>query len=71
MSIHGTNPKKNKLICPFTVMLVHAKTGEVSVIVAATYLTAARTAAASELATELGLSNHPSVWRRTSSRNAY
>ena len=60
ISIRANNPKLNKPMCPSTVMLVHAETGEVSAIVAATYLTAARTAAGSALATELALSKHPS-----------
>ena len=42
---------------PANILLLNAATGEVSSMVAATYLTAARTAAGSAIATELCL-NH-------------
>jgi len=59
ISLRANNAVKfNKPIAPATTMLINAETGEVSAIVAATYLTAARTAAGSALATELALSNH-------------
>jgi len=60
ISIRSNNPKLNKPMVPGTVMLVHAETGIVSAIVAATYLTAARTAAGSAIATEAAMANHPS-----------
>ena len=56
VSIRANNPSKfNKPTVPATTMLINAETGEVSAIVAATYLTAARTAAGSALATEMAL----------------
>jgi ornithine cyclodeaminase len=58
VSIRGRNPEKfNKPTVPATTILLNSETGEVSAILAATYLTAARTAAGSALATELALSN--------------
>ncbi|KAL7464700.1 hypothetical protein ACHAXS_005034 [Conticribra weissflogii] len=60
VSIRSNNPKLNKPMVPATVMLVNAETGIVSAIVAATYLTAARTAAGSAIATEAAVANHPS-----------
>ncbi|KAL7543389.1 hypothetical protein ACHAXR_013344 [Thalassiosira sp. AJA248-18] len=58
VSTRANNPAKyNKPTVPATIMLVNAETGEVSAIVAATYLTAARTAAGSALATEMALSS--------------
>lgn len=60
VSIRANNPKKfNKPTVPATAMLINAETGEVSAIVAATFLTAARTAAGSALATEIALSDRP------------
>ncbi|KAL7446262.1 hypothetical protein ACHAXH_009712 [Discostella pseudostelligera] len=60
VSIRANNPVKfNKPTVPATTMLINAETGEVSAIVAATYLTAARTAAGSALATELALTGRP------------
>lgn len=60
VSIRANNPVKyNKPTVPATTMLLNAETGEVSAIVAATYLTAARTAAGSALATEIVLSGRP------------
>ena len=60
ISLRSNNPAKfNKPTGPATIMLLNAETGEVSAIVAATYLTAMRTAAGSALSTELALkSNH-------------
>lgn len=59
VSVRANNPvKHNKPTVPATIMLVNSETGEVSAIVAATYLTAARTAAGSALATEIALSKH-------------
>ena len=61
ISLRSNNPSKfNKPTGPATIMLLNAETGEVSAIVAATYLTAMRTAAGSALSTELALkkSNH-------------
>lgn len=58
VSIRDNNPVKfNKPTVPATTMLIDAETGEVSAIVAATYLTAARTAAGSALATEIVFSD--------------
>jgi ornithine cyclodeaminase len=60
VSIRANNPIKfNKPTVPATAMLINAETGEVSAIVAATYLTAARTAAGSALATEIALADRP------------
>ncbi|KAL3764149.1 hypothetical protein ACHAWU_003961 [Discostella pseudostelligera] len=60
VSIRANNPAKfNKPTVPATTMLINAETGELSAIVAATYLTAARTAAGSALATELAFSGRP------------
>eukprot|EP00970_Alexandrium_tamarense_P006402 scaffold1094_cov185-Alexandrium_tamarense.AAC.22 len=62
ISIRADNPIKfNKPTCPSTIMLVHPETGEVSSIVAATYLTAARTSAGSAIATELALKDRPRI----------
>ena len=58
ISLRANNPSKyNKPLASATTMLVDADTGEVSAIVAATYLTAARTAAGSALATEMAFCN--------------
>ena len=58
VSTRSRNPEKfNKPTVPATTMLLNSETGEVSAILAATYLTAARTAAGSALATELALSD--------------
>ncbi|KAL3816201.1 hypothetical protein ACHAXA_007319 [Cyclostephanos tholiformis] len=57
VSIRSRNVELNKPTVPATTMLLDSETGEVSAILAATYLTAARTAAGSALATELALSN--------------
>ena len=56
VSPRANNASKNKPTCPATIMLLNAETGEVSAVVAATYLTAARTAAGSALATEMSCS---------------
>lgn len=56
VSPRANNASKNKPTCPATIMLLNAETGETSAIVAATYLTAARTAAGSALATEMACS---------------
>ncbi|KAL7525540.1 hypothetical protein ACHAWF_001409 [Thalassiosira exigua] len=57
VSVRANNRTKfNKPSVPATIMLVDAETGEVSAILAATYLTAARTASGSALATEMALS---------------
>lgn len=53
VSPRAGNAKLNKPTCPATIMLLDAETGETSAVVAATYLTAARTAAGSALATEM------------------
>mmetsp|Transcript_28174 Transcript_28174/g.59499 ORF Transcript_28174/g.59499 Transcript_28174/m.59499 type:complete len:404 (-) Transcript_28174:384-1595(-) len=58
VSVRANNPAINKPTVPATIMLVNAETGEVSAIVAATYLTAARTSAGSALATEMALVNN-------------
>ena len=58
VSPRANNPIKfNKPTVPATTMLLNAETGEVSAIIAATYLTALRTAAGSALATELVFNN--------------
>jgi ornithine cyclodeaminase len=57
VSPRANNAKKNKPTCPATIMLLNAETGETSAVVAATYLTAARTAAGSALATEMACPN--------------
>jgi len=58
VSPRSNNPIKfNKPTVPATTMLLNAETGEVSAIIAATYLTALRTAAGSALATELVFNN--------------
>lgn len=59
VSVRANNPSIGKPTVPATVMLLNPETGEVSTIMAATYLTAARTAAGSALATELALANNP------------
>lgn len=53
VSVRANNPSIGKPTVPATVMLLNPSTGELSTIMAATYLTAARTAAGSALATEL------------------
>ncbi len=57
VSPRAGNAKLNKPTCPATIMLLDAETGETSAVVAATYLTAARTAAGSALATEIACSS--------------
>jgi ornithine cyclodeaminase len=58
VSIRAHNPEKfNKGTVLATTMLLNSETGEVSAIVAATYLTGVRTAAGSALATHLAFSN--------------
>ena len=57
VSPRANNAMKNKPTCPATIMLLNAETGETSAVVAATYLTAARTAAGSALATEMACPN--------------
>ena len=59
VSVRANNPSIGKPTVPATVMLLNPETGEVSAIMAATYLTAARTAAGSALATELIFKNNP------------
>ena len=56
VSPRANNASKNKPTCPATIMLLNAETGEISAVVAATFLTAARTAAGSALATEIACS---------------
>jgi ornithine cyclodeaminase len=53
VSVRANNPSIGKPTVPATILLLNPETGEVSTIMAATYLTAARTAAGSALATEL------------------
>jgi len=57
VSPRANNAARNKPTCPATIMLLNAETGETSAVVAATYLTAARTAAGSALATEMACRN--------------
>jgi ornithine cyclodeaminase len=58
VSIRAHNPEKiNKGTVLATTMLLNSETGEVSAIVAATYLTGVRTAAGSALATQLAFKN--------------
>ena len=57
VSVRANNPSIGKPTVPATVMLLNPETGEVSTIMAATYLTAARTAAGSALATQLAFRN--------------
>lgn len=59
VSVRANNPAMGKPTVPATVMLLNPETGEVSTIMAATYLTAARTAAGSAVSTELALKNNP------------
>eukprot|EP00804_Cyclotella_cryptica_P023534 CCRYP_012161-RA/>CCRYP_012161-RA protein AED:0.30 eAED:0.30 QI:77/1/1/1/0.16/0.14/7/4235/397 len=59
VSVRANNPSIGKPTVPATVMLLDPESGEVSAIMAATYLTAARTAAGSALATELAFRNNP------------
>lgn len=57
VSVRGENPSRyGKPTVPATIMLLNAETGEVNAILSATYLTAARTAAGSAIATQLCLS---------------
>jgi ornithine cyclodeaminase len=60
VSVRANNPSIGKPLVPATIMLLNPETGEVSSIMGATYLTAARTAAGSALATELAFCNLPS-----------
>ena len=53
VSPRANNSLINKPTCPATIMLLNAETGEASAVIAATYLTAARTAAGSAIATEM------------------
>jgi ornithine cyclodeaminase len=55
VSVRAKNPANNKPLVPATILLLDASTGEVNAMVSATYLTAARTAAGSALATRLCL----------------
>ncbi|KAL7519054.1 hypothetical protein ACHAWX_003847 [Stephanocyclus meneghinianus] len=63
VSVRANNPAIGKPTVPATVMLLDPESGEVSAIVAATYLTAARTAAGSALATELAFRNNPQEFK--------
>ncbi len=57
VSVRGKNPiRYGKPTVPATIMMLNADTGEVKAILSATYLTAARTAAGSAIATRLCLS---------------
>lgn len=57
VSVRGENPiRYGKPTVPATIMMINADTGEVNAILSATYLTAARTAAGSAIATRLCLS---------------
>jgi len=57
VSVRGENPiRYGKPTVPATIMMLNADTGEVNAILSATYLTAARTAAGSAIATRLCLS---------------
>ena len=56
VSVRGDNPAKyGKPTVPATIMLLNSETGECSAVMGGTYLTAARTAAGSAIATELCL----------------
>eukprot|EP00590_Aulacoseira_subarctica_P006246 CAMPEP_0172421710 /NCGR_PEP_ID=MMETSP1064-20121228/7931_1 /TAXON_ID=202472 /ORGANISM="Aulacoseira subarctica , Strain CCAP 1002/5" /LENGTH=368 /DNA_ID=CAMNT_0013162239 /DNA_START=72 /DNA_END=1177 /DNA_ORIENTATION=+ len=56
VSVRGDNPNRyGKPTVPATIMLLDAETGEINSLLGATYLTAARTAAGSAIATELCL----------------
>ena len=57
VSVRANNPSIGKPLVPANVLLLDAETGEVTSMVAATYLTAARTAAGSAIATELCVEN--------------
>jgi ornithine cyclodeaminase len=58
VSVRANNPSKfGKPTVPATVMMVNAETGEVNAVLAGTYLTAARTAAGSAIATQHCLSS--------------
>lgn len=53
VSVRADNPSKGLPLVPATVLLLNAATGEVQAILSGTYLTGARTAAGSAVATEL------------------
>jgi len=53
ISMRAQNASSGKSTCPATILLLNAKTGEITAVLGATYLTAARTAAGSAIATEL------------------
>ena len=53
VSVRGGNPALGLPTVPATVMLVDCKTGQVSALMGGTYLTAARTAAGSAIATDV------------------
>jgi ornithine cyclodeaminase len=55
ISVRGQNSDIGLPLAPATITVLNAKTGEVTAIVAATYLTAARTAAGSAIATQIAL----------------
>ena len=57
VSIRKENSEKNLPLVPATIVSMNAETGMVNAIVASTYLTAARTAAASALATQYVLNS--------------
>eukprot|EP00550_Attheya_septentrionalis_P004606 CAMPEP_0198290546 /NCGR_PEP_ID=MMETSP1449-20131203/8369_1 /TAXON_ID=420275 /ORGANISM="Attheya septentrionalis, Strain CCMP2084" /LENGTH=375 /DNA_ID=CAMNT_0043989055 /DNA_START=177 /DNA_END=1304 /DNA_ORIENTATION=- len=58
VSVRANNPSKfGKPTVPATVMMVNAETGEVDAVLGGTYLTAARTAAGSAIATQHCLSS--------------
>ena len=79
VSVRANSPEKyNKGAVIATTMLLNFITGEVSAILAAKYLTGARTAAGSALATEMVLSNRKTsdgltfgVWCRSPGRVSY
>lgn len=55
ISVRGQNSDIGLPLAPATITVLNAKTGEVTAIVSATYLTAARTAAGSAIATQIAL----------------
>lgn len=55
VSVRAANPSRGLPLVPATIVLLNATTGQVQALVSATYLTAARTAAGSALATRAAL----------------
>ena len=71
VSVRKENKHKNLPLVPATIVSMNAETGMVDAIVASTYLTAARTAAASALATEYVLNSKKQQETKNNNNNMH